>query len=102
MPVESVGSLAPLPRLQPLAAPQQAQESAPAGGFAEVLNTVLGANQRANATADAAIADLASGRAEDLHTVTLALAQADTSFRLLLEIRNRVTEAFQEVSRMQV
>lgn len=102
MPVESVGPRAPLTRLQPLAAPQEAPGAAPAGGFAAVLNNILGANQQANAAADAAIADLAAGRAEDLHTVTLALAQADTSFRLLLEIRNRVTEAFQEVSRMQV
>jgi flagellar hook-basal body complex protein FliE len=32
----------------------------------------------------------------------LAVAQADLSFRLILELRNRLADAFQEVTRMQV
>ena len=106
MPVDPLAPapLAPLPRLAPLA-PQAAPAAGPAappGGCAGVLNDLVAANTRANDAANAAVQDLATGRAQDLHTVTLALAQADTSFRLLLELRNRVTEAFQEVSRMQV
>lgn len=102
MAVDSIGSLAPLPRLQPLAHAPAAGEAGPAGGFAGVLNGLLAENRQANDTADAAVADLAAGNAQDLHTVTLALAQADLSFRLVLELRNRLTEAFQEVTRMQV
>jgi flagellar hook-basal body complex protein FliE len=34
--------------------------------------------------------------------VALAVAQADLSFRLALEVRNRLLDAYQEVSRMQV
>ena len=74
----------------------------PAGGFAGILNGLIGQNTQANAAADAAIAGLADGSAQDLHTVTLAVAQADLSFRLILELRNRLAEAFQEVTRMQV
>lgn len=102
MPVESLGSIGPLPRLQPLAAPQAGGEAAPAGGFGGLLNQLLANNQQANAAADAAIQDLATGQAQDLHTVTLALAQADLSFRMILEIRNRVSDALQEITRMQV
>ncbi|HEX4612121.1 MAG TPA: flagellar hook-basal body complex protein FliE [Urbifossiella sp.] len=102
MPVDAVGPLAPLARLQPLTQPGAATGAAAPGGFAGVLNDLLAANTRANETANAAIRDLATGQAQDLHTVTLALAQADTSFRFLLELRNRVTDAFQEISRMQV
>jgi flagellar hook-basal body complex protein FliE len=32
----------------------------------------------------------------------LAVAQADLSFRLILELRNRLSEAYQEIMRMQV
>jgi flagellar hook-basal body complex protein FliE len=71
-------------------------------GFGKLVEELLGANNKANVTADAAIKDLAVGNAEDLHTVSLAVAQADLSFRLILEIRNRLTEAFQEVTRIQV
>ncbi len=105
-----IDSLAPLAHLQPLVplggapladlAPASAQ---PAGsGFAAVLGGLLDGNRAASATADAAVRDLATGEAQDLHTVSLAVAQADLSFRLILELRNRLADAFQEVTRMQV
>lgn len=102
MGVETVGPLAPLTRLAPLAGPAPADRTEAAGGFAGVLNQVLAGTTQANAAADAAIADLATGNAQDLHTVSLAVAQADVSFRLMLELRNRLTDAFQEVIRTQV
>jgi flagellar hook-basal body complex protein FliE len=102
MPVDSIATIGPLPRLQPLVAPQGPAEASPSVPFAGVLNGVLGNNAAANANADAAIRDLATGDAQDLHTVSLAVAQADISFRLILELRNRLADAFQEVSRMQV
>lgn len=101
--VGATGALAPLARLEPLARPQSAGEAQPAaGGFAGVLNGMLATNNQANAAADVAIRDLATGNAQDLHTVSMAVAQADLSFRLLLELRNRLSDAFQEVIRMQV
>lgn len=99
MGVPSVGNLAPL---APLTRPTAASDTNPAGGFGQVLASLLNENQQANATADAAVAALVTGEAQDLHTVSAAVAQADLSFRLILELRNRLTEAFQEVSRMQV
>jgi flagellar hook-basal body complex protein FliE len=102
MPVDAIAPLGSLPRLQPLAAPPQAGAAPAAGGFAGILNQMVVGNTQANEAANAAIQDLATGKAQDLHTVTLALAQADTSFRLILELRNRLSDAFQEVTRMQV
>lgn len=100
MGVESVGFLAPL---APLSRPSGADgEASPAGGFGRVLSSLLNENHQANAAADAAVQDLVTGQAQDLHTVAAAVAQADLSFRLILELRNRLTEAFQEVSRMQI
>jgi flagellar hook-basal body complex protein FliE len=100
MDLPSVGNLTPL---APLTRPTGAtSETSPAGGFGQVLGSLLAENQRANAAADAAVAALVTGEAQDLHTVSAAVAQADLSFRLILELRNRLTEAFQEVSRMQV
>ncbi|MDY3555256.1 flagellar hook-basal body complex protein FliE [Gemmata sp. JC717] len=103
MPVDSIATVAPLSRLQPLVAPQAPADPAPGGApFAGVLNSVLNGNIEANRGADAAVQALATGEAQDLHTVSLAVAQADLSFRLILELRNRLTDAFQEVTRMQV
>ncbi len=100
MGIESVGALAPL---TPLSRPSGAVGSTnPAGGFGQVLASLVNNNTQANAAADAAVTDLVTGQSQDLHTVAAAVAQADLSFRLVLELRNRLTEAFQEVSRMQV
>ncbi len=103
MPIDPISTsrLAPLGRLEPLA-PQAPEAATPAGGFASVLNGLLAGNQQASAAADAAVRDLATGNAQDLHTVSLAVAQADVSFRLILELRNRLADALQEVTRMQV
>jgi flagellar hook-basal body complex protein FliE len=38
----------------------------------------------------------------ELHTVMAQIAKADVAFRFLLEVRNKLTEAYQEVSRIPV
>jgi flagellar hook-basal body complex protein FliE len=90
----------PIERLQPASPPRDT--AAPAEGFDRVLAGVLGGATAADAQATQAIQDLATGAADDVHTATLAVAQADLAFRLALELRNRLTEAFQEILRLQV
>ena len=41
-------------------------------------------------------------RAQGVHRVLLDVAKADLAFRLALEVRNRLTEAYQEIMRMQM
>ena len=45
---------------------------------------------------------MATGQTDNLHQVLLQMAQADLSFHLVLEIRNRLTEAYQEIMKMNV
>lgn len=99
MSVEALGGLLPL---APLPQGDRPAAVAPGGGFGRVLQGVLGENAQATAAADDAVQALATGQAQDLHTVSLAVARADLSFRLALELRNRLTDAYQEVMRMQV
>ena len=42
------------------------------------------------------------GQTDNLHGVMLAVANADLSFRLFLEIRNKLTEALQQIMQMQI
>jgi flagellar hook-basal body complex protein FliE len=104
MPIDAVGPLAipPLPPLAPLTPGEPAPAAQSAGGFGSILGGLLAGNQQAYAASNDAIRALATGEAQDLHTVSLAVAQADLSFRLILELRNRLTDVFQEVTRMQV
>jgi flagellar hook-basal body complex protein FliE len=57
-------------------------------------------NQELN-TADQVSAEFAAGKKYDLHEVMIVTEKAGISFRLLLQIRNKLLEAYQEVMRMQ-
>ena len=96
-PIQSPG-IVPLPAGPAPAAPGHAE----AGGFLRVLDGLLSGAASQEAAADQAVRSLAMGQTDNLHGVLLDVAKADLSFRLVLEIRNRLTEALQEVLRMQV
>lgn len=99
--VQPLAPLTPLPSLS-MGAAGAAAAATPADGFGRVLQGLLAENRTAQASADDAVRAVATGEAQDLHTVSLAVAKADLSFRLILELRNRLADAFSEVTRMQV
>ena len=70
--------------------------------FTSIIKRMLGEANAQQTQADNAVEKLANGEADSLHRVMLSVAKADLSFRLLLEVRNRVAEAFQEIMRMQI
>lgn len=49
-----------------------------------------------------AIEDLQAGRRNDLETVLMATAKADTAFRMLLSVRNKMMDAYEEVRQIRV
>jgi flagellar hook-basal body complex protein FliE len=46
--------------------------------------------------------DLASGKTDNIHHVMLALEDAKLSLQLLVQVRNKLLESYQDVLRMQV
>ncbi len=52
--------------------------------------------------ADAMAMQVASGKSENLHETMIATTQAEISFNLMVQLRNRALEAYQEVMRMPV
>jgi flagellar hook-basal body complex protein FliE len=72
------------------------------GAFTKMVDQLLSYANKQDAQANAAVENLTLGQTDNLHGVMLSMAQADLSFRLVLEIRNRLTEAYQEIMRMQV
>lgn len=82
--------------------PGTAGSNAELGGFAGVFQRLLENAGQPQQQADQAVRQLALGETENLHQVLLAVSNADIVFRLALEVRNRLTEAWQEIQRMQV
>ncbi len=72
------------------------------GGFADVLDKYMRESTDLQNEADGALNDLVAGKNDNVHEVMLAMAKADVSFRMMVEVRNKLVEAYQEVMRMQV
>jgi flagellar hook-basal body complex protein FliE len=73
-----------------------------APGFAGWLTREIAqANDRMQAL-DRQVQDLALGKAANLHDVMIALEETRLSFQLMVQIRNRALEAYQDILRMQV
>lgn len=72
------------------------------GGFIDALQNAVKDVTRLQQDADKAILDVQSGNSGSLHHAVIALEKADVSFRTMLQVRNRLLEAYQEIMRMQV
>ncbi|RJO65987.1 MAG: flagellar hook-basal body complex protein FliE [Myxococcales bacterium] len=70
--------------------------------FSEVLKKSLSEVNADQTQADQAIADFLTGKSAGLHETMLALEKADTSVRLLVQVRNKAVDAYREIMRMQV
>lgn len=86
-----------LAEIAPLAPQQAAGGTAAANGFEQVLAQV---NQTLH-KADTAAVQFASGKG-DLTDAVLAATQADTNFGLLMAVRNRALNAYQQIMSMNV
>ena len=74
----------------------------PSQNFVRLLERAVASVNRTQLEADNATRQLVAGQADSLHEVVLAVTKAELSFRLFIEVRNRLIEAYQEVMRMQV
>lgn len=81
----------------PLARPQAGGK-----GFEDLLTDLVKETDQAQKSSDATMQNFLSGKTQDAHEVILALNKADLSFRMMLEVRNKLLDSYQEVMRMQV
>ena len=79
--------------------PAPAQKS---GEFSTILNKTLSELNESQVAADKAVAELATGEITDLHQAAIAIGKAETSMKLMLEIRNKAISAYKEVARTQL
>ena len=73
----------------------------PASGFAETLKSFTRHVDEQIKEADRKTQEFAAGKRQDLHEIMIASEKANLSFRLLLQIRNKLIEAYQQIERMQ-
>lgn len=91
------------PPTAPARAPAVTSEPQPQGeNFQTHLKQALGEVNDLTQQADHAIRQLVGEGKGDLQETIVAMEKADVSFRLMMQIRNKILEAYQEIVRMQV
>ena len=70
--------------------------------FAGALEKMVSEVNQKQVAAGQAVHDLQSGQSASLHQTMIAMEEASVSFQLMVEVRNKVLESYQELMRMQV
>ncbi len=79
------------------------KESVPGeGGFAAELRRQLEQVSRMQAEADAGIQNLLTGQSDNVTEVFTATRKAEVAFSLLMEIRNKLVDAYSELKQLRV
>jgi len=74
---------------------------APEGGFQEVLHSAIDDIQKLEGKAEQKVAGVLAGNGDDVHSALIAAEKADLSFQLMMQVRNKIISAYEEISRMQ-
>lgn len=86
----------------PLKSPGADKVAGNGESFADVLDKFVTDVNSLQNKASESIEKLATGEISDVHQVMIAVEEAGTAMEFMLEIRNKVVEAYQEIMRMQV
>lgn len=105
LPLEALASLSPQARAL-AAAPGGAQaaaavpSAAAAGGFGDMVSHGLAQVNRQLVDSQVDLQRLAVGDVQNLHQVMINLEESRVSFQLMMQVRTRLLEAYQDIMKM--
>jgi len=70
--------------------------------FSTVMNQFLQQVDGQQQIVSQGVNDLIAGKTDNIHEIAISVAQADIAFRMVMEVRDKLVTAYQEVMRMQV
>ncbi len=71
-------------------------------GFKESLAQTVREIDGLQKEADQSIETMAAGEPKDVHEVMIAMEKAGISLRLMVQVRNKIMNAYEEIMRLQV
>ena len=70
--------------------------------FADFLKNAINEVSKVEKNADEEIKKVVSGEEKNIHKTLIAVEKADLSFQLMMEIKNKLMDAYQELMRTRV
>ena len=71
------------------------------GGFGSVLHQAIDKVSELGNDSEKQVGELVEGKRQDIHNVMIAVEKADVAFQLMMQVRNKIVNAYQEVSKLQ-
>jgi len=96
VPISKINSLEELQSLKESSASSQ-QETTP---FQSILETAVNNVKQTQADYDNEVYKMATGNSDNLHDITIASSKASLSVDLLVQMRNKVLDAYNEIMQM--
>jgi flagellar hook-basal body complex protein FliE len=69
--------------------------------FGDVLKNAVNSVNQVNDTAASQVTNLLQGGNGDMNNVMIAVEKADVSFQLMMQVRNKIVSAYQDIEKMQ-
>jgi flagellar hook-basal body complex protein FliE len=85
----------------PAASPDLGTGGNSGGQFGDVLKSAVDSVNQANDSASTQVMNLLQGNGGDLNSVMVAVEKADVSFQLMMQVRNKIVSAYQDIEKMQ-
>lgn len=70
--------------------------------FSDMIQDAIHSVDQAQKTADQNVEEIVMGKSDNIHDAMISMQKARLSFQLMMEIRNKAIETYQELSRMQI
>ncbi len=70
--------------------------------FSEVLQDAIGKVDEAQKVAEKEVQKMVTGEETNIHKTLIAMEKADLSFNLMMQIRNKLVDAYEQLMRTQV
>ena len=103
IPISSIQPLTPSLPVTPADKPGVLAPAQPSGeSFSTMLGKMVSEVNDKQINASSAVNNLQSGNNVSLHQAVIAMEEANVSFQLMVEVRNKVLDAYQEIMKMQV
>lgn len=87
-------------KLPGIALPTTESTTAQPGGFGKVFEQLVSTVDAKEAQAQSLTRDVLLGKTDQVHQSMIAMQEASVAFQLMVEVRNKVVESYQELMRM--
>jgi flagellar hook-basal body complex protein FliE len=71
------------------------------GSFSSVLSNAVHTVDQLHTSAASQVSNLLRGGGADLNEVMVAVEKADVAFQLMMQVRNKIVNAYQDIEKMQ-